>query len=76
MKKSIWPKVWLIIGCILMVCFVVGLIYLHNDYPRVIQSYGSTPLSVYYAIHAVFFLLPSLICLTVSFVLHSGYRNK
>lgn len=62
MKNHFW-KVLFGIGVLLLVCFLGGLVYLYYDYQtRTHFSYGSTPQEVYYLIHSVLFLVPSILC--------------
>ena len=77
MKKSIWPKVWLVIGFILLAVYIGGMVYIHFDYhSNPASMYGSTPISVYYILHTVFFLLPSLVCFLVAYILRRKNKDK
>ncbi len=53
MVKSIFAKILLIVGTLLMIIFIGGLFYLHYDYYTNSSPYASTPLSVYYLIHSL-----------------------
>ena len=77
MKKSIWPMVWLVIGLILLAVYIGGMIYIHFDYyasPH--YMYGSTPISIYYILHTVFVLAPSLVCILTAYFLRRKSKGK
>lgn len=76
MVKSIFAKLLLIIGAILMIIFIGGLVYLRYDYYTNSSPYASTPLSVYYWIHGFLFLVPSILCFILSLILRSKSKNK
>lgn len=77
MMKSNLSKVLLGVGTILLVVFLVGLVYLYSDYyTNTLPSYSSSPLSVYIIIHGVIFLVPSILCFTISLILRSNSNNK
>ncbi|WP_201260081.1 hypothetical protein ACF3M2_13180 [Tissierella carlieri] len=75
--KSILYKVLLAAGIVLLICFLGGLMYLRYDYyTNTLPSYNSTPLSVYYLIHGVIFLIPGILCFIMSMILRSKLKNK
>lgn len=76
MARSIFVKILLIVGTVLMIIFIGGLFYLHYDYYTNSSPYASTPLSVYYWIHGLFFLVPSLLCFLISLILRVHSKNK
>ncbi len=76
MVKSIFAKILLIISAILMIIFIGGLVYLRYDYYTNSSPYASTPLSVYYWIHGLFFLVPSILCFILSMILRSVSKIK
>ena len=76
LKESIWPKVWLVIGIVLLVIYIGGMISIRHDFlTNDFYRYGSMPVNISYMLHSIFFLAPSVISLTVSFVLHRR-KNK
>lgn len=75
MKKSIWPRVLFIIGIILLVCYIGGMVYIRYDYfADPLNAYGSAPATLYYMLHSVFFLIPSLVCFLIACLLYR--KNK
>jgi hypothetical protein len=76
MVKFIFAKILLIIGTILMIIFIGGLVYLRYDYYTNSSPYASTPLSVYYWIHGLFFLVPSILCFIITLILRSKSKIK
>lgn len=70
-------KVLFGIGTLLLIIFLVGLVYIYYDYyAKTIFSYSSAGLSVYIIIHAVIFLVPSILCFIISLLLRSNSKNK
>lgn len=76
MVKSILAKILLILGAILMIVFLGGLVYVRYDYYTNSSPYASTPLYVYYCIHGLFFLVPSVLCITIGLILKPKSKSK
>lgn len=76
MVKPILAKVLLILGVILMIVFLGGLVYVRYDYYTNVSPYASTPLFVYYYIHGLFFLVPSVLCIIIGLILKSKSKRK
>ncbi len=76
MVKSIAAKVLMVVSIILMIIFLGGLIYLRYDYYTHVSPYGSTPLYVYYMIHGLFTLVPSILCFIIFLILKPISGNK
>ena len=74
-RESILIKILFSIGIILLICFLVGLVYIRYDYYTNASPYASTPLSVYNMIHGVIFLIPSIICLVIAMALRSKTKK-
>ncbi len=69
--KSIISKIFFGLGIVLLLCFFIGLVLITYDYNKnAMHSYGSTPVSVYYIIHAILFLPISIVCFTIGTLLH------
>jgi hypothetical protein len=77
MMKPNLSKVLFGVGTILLVCFLVGLVYIYYDYyTNTLPSYASAGISVDIIIHGVIFLAPSILCFTISLILRSNSKNK
>jgi len=76
MVKSIAAKVLMVVSIILMIIFLGGLIYLRYDYYTHVSPYASTPLSVYYIIHGLFTLVPSILCFIIFLIIKPKSSSK
>ena len=76
MVRSIAAKVLMVVSIILMIIFLGGLIYLRYDYYTHVSPYASTPLSVYYMIHGVFTLVPSILCFIIFLIIKPKSNNN
>ncbi|ROR27177.1 hypothetical protein EDD66_10791 [Mobilisporobacter senegalensis] len=75
--KPTLVKVLFGLSIVLLICFLGGLVYIHYDYyNKTLPSYGSTPIDVYYVIHGVIFLIPSILCFVISLILNFTVKKK
>lgn len=68
MQKNIWSRTLLGIGMILLICYIGGIFYIYNI--QEYNPYASAGADLDALIHSVLFLLPTVICLISSLILH------